>query len=74
LTKLDDLPSLGGGKKVTTKKDPLDFDFDDLEDDENDHKNNKHLDSKYSKAQKQLMDYEEEENKGFKLKVNAPLN
>lgn len=47
---MDDLPSLGGGKKVTTKKDPLDFDFDDLEDDDNDHKNNKHLDSKYSKA------------------------
>eukprot|EP00347_Sterkiella_histriomuscorum_P004528 403360119 len=74
LTKLDDLPSLGGKKPVVQqKKDPYDFDLDDLEDD-NDDKNMKKMDSKYSMAQKQLMDYEEEENKGYSMKVNAPIN
>lgn len=35
MTSLNDLPSLGGkkGPAAAIKKDPLDFDFDDLEDD-----------------------------------------
>lgn len=46
LTALKDLPSLSGPK--VTKKDPLDFDFDDLEDDTD--KAYKPMESKYSKG------------------------
>lgn len=47
----------------------MDFDFDDLADSGND----KDFDSlnKYSKIEKQLQDHDEEEQKGYKVKVNT---
>ena len=65
---LDDLPSLGGPK---SKKPPaVNNDFDDFgfEDDYADKKGK----DKFSKAQQQLMDYEEEENTGYNMRVKAP--
>ncbi len=68
------MPTLDSKKKPGPAiKDDYDFDLDDIEDinEGNNQKDYNYMD-KYSKAQKLMSEHEEEENKGFKMRVNAP--
>ena len=78
LSKLDDLPSLGGpASRKQNHNDFEDFGFeDDYEDSAGASSSNKkppkQPESKFSKAQKQLMDHDEEENSGYNMRMKAP--
>ena len=78
LSKLDDLPSLGGpASRKQNHNDFEDFGFEDDYDDSagassSNKKPPKQPESKFSKAQKQLMDHDEEENSGYNMRMKAP--
>lgn len=79
LSKLDDLPSLGGpASRKQNHNDFEDFGFEDDYDDSagasssNKKPTPKQPESKFSKAQKQLMDHDEEENSGYNMRMKAP--
>ena len=76
--KVDDLPSLGGpASRKQNHNDFEDFGFEDDYDDSagassSNKKPPKQPESKFSKAQKQLMDHDEEENSGYNMRMKAP--
>jgi hypothetical protein len=77
MSKLDDLPSLSGPgarKQKHTEFDDFGFE-DDLDDSAGASSNKKPVkqpESKFTKAQKQLMEHDEEENVGYNMRMKAP--